>query len=123
MEEVKKQGMESLFVPYEIALALKELGFDEPCFGNYNNLTETTRFIFGKTNEGCLVYNKVPGTDIIVTSNERILAPLYQQAFRWLYKQLGRDGFGVMPIDTDKCNEELRKLIEIVKEITPHNHE
>lgn len=39
MEEVKKQGMESLFVPYEIALALKELGFDEPCFGhwNYNN--------------------------------------------------------------------------------------
>ena len=35
MEEVKKQGMESLFVPYEIALALKELGFDEPCFGKY----------------------------------------------------------------------------------------
>ena len=107
--------MNKEFVPYEESLALKELGFDEPCFGNYNNLTETIRFIFGKTNEGCLVYNKVPGTDIIVTSNERILAPLYQQAFRWLYKQLGRDGFGVMPIDTDKCNEELRKLIEIVK--------
>ena len=29
MEEVKKQGMESLFVPYEIALALKQLGFDK----------------------------------------------------------------------------------------------
>ena len=35
MEEVKKQGMESLFCPYEIALELKELEFDEPCLGLY----------------------------------------------------------------------------------------
>ncbi len=27
--------MKKLFVPYEIALALKELGFDETCFGYY----------------------------------------------------------------------------------------
>jgi hypothetical protein len=25
--------MKNEFVPYDIALALKELGFDEPCFG------------------------------------------------------------------------------------------
>ena len=25
--------MKKQFVPYEIALKLKELGFDEPCFG------------------------------------------------------------------------------------------
>ena len=31
MEEVKKQGMESLFCPYEQSLALKELRFEEPC--------------------------------------------------------------------------------------------
>jgi hypothetical protein len=28
-----ENNIESLFVPYEQALALKELGFDEPCFG------------------------------------------------------------------------------------------
>ena len=29
--------MEKEFVPYELALRMKELGFDEPCFGYYNN--------------------------------------------------------------------------------------
>ena len=29
MEKVKKQGMESLFIPYDLALELKELGFNE----------------------------------------------------------------------------------------------
>lgn len=29
--------MENNFVPYEIAVALKELGFDEPCFTTYDN--------------------------------------------------------------------------------------
>ncbi len=27
--------MNKEFIPYEQALALKELGFDEPCFGYY----------------------------------------------------------------------------------------
>jgi len=29
--------MEKEFIPYEQALELKELGFDEPCFGLYHN--------------------------------------------------------------------------------------
>ena len=28
--------MNKEFIPYDQALALKELGFDEPCFGYYN---------------------------------------------------------------------------------------
>lgn len=75
--------MEKHFATYEQSLALKELGFDEPCLANYNNLTDKTRFIFGKTNEGCITVNKVPGTDKIVISNERILAPLKSQVFEW----------------------------------------
>ena len=35
MEEVKKQGMESLFCPYELALELKELGFNEGVLAQY----------------------------------------------------------------------------------------
>lgn len=30
MSDLEKKGHESLFVPYEIALDIKELGFDEP---------------------------------------------------------------------------------------------
>ena len=32
MEDFKKD-----FVPYDKALKMKELGFDEPCFGFYDN--------------------------------------------------------------------------------------
>jgi hypothetical protein len=61
--------MEKEFAPYEQALALKELGFDEPCLawygsedifeisGNYKNSTHTIGYC--------------------------VSAPLYQQAFRW----------------------------------------
>jgi len=94
--------MNNEFIPYAEALALTELGFNEPCFATIDQ----TEFIHIKGTKypirGAMVYLDID-------------APLYQQAFRWLYKQLGRDGFGLMPIDVDKCNRELRQLIEIVK--------
>ena len=55
------------FVPYELALELKQLGFNEPCLGYY---IANTLFI---SNDN--VYNS---TDIPV-----IKAPLYSQAFRF----------------------------------------
>ena len=61
------------FVPYQPSLDMKELGFDEPCFGRFNN-------------EGDLV---IAHTEKYIISNgvDRskffTLAPLYQQAFRW----------------------------------------
>ena len=58
--------MEKEFIPYEQALALKELGFDEPCFGHYSN--------------GELVYSNHTNNTM---QRFRYSAPLYQQAFRW----------------------------------------
>jgi regulatory protein YycH of two-component signal transduction system YycFG len=55
--------MEKEFVPYELALDLKELGMD---LGWYNYLN----FYDSSTKEFCFVMKDVP-------------APLYQQAFRW----------------------------------------
>jgi hypothetical protein len=65
--------MENEFVPYEQALALKELGFDKPCFGYYSG---TGNYIGeeGKMNSNC---NKLGMHSVYCT------APLYQQAFRW----------------------------------------
>lgn len=70
MEEVKKQGLESLFVGYNTALALKELGFNEPCFGFYSKIHG---LITGQTN----------GKNSLLEHAGECLAPLYQQAFRW----------------------------------------
>ena len=59
--------MNKEFVPYEQALALKELGFNEPCLGYYR--------IFSDGDIKLLVNSN---------SNMRHLeAPLYQQAFKW----------------------------------------
>jgi hypothetical protein len=63
--------MNKEFVPYKQALALKELGFNEPCFKKYI--------------AGCLWSN--PTTPEVYknihANSSDCLTPLYQQAFRW----------------------------------------
>ena len=62
--------MKNEFVKYEQALALKELGFDEPCLAYFD-----AEKLF-----------KFPGTTMCNRNFLDLLtvtAPLYQQAFRW----------------------------------------
>ena len=113
--------MKKEFVPYELALELKELGMD---LGWYNYLN----FYDSSTKEFCFVMKDVP-------------APLYQQAFRWFrekydlfcYVELVGDRLFDYMIIGDFVEEEidyedgpfntheeaelacLQKLIEIVK--------
>ena len=66
------------FIPYEQALALKELGFDEPCFGYYDN----TGKLFFNTNGQPVGKDWVwEGNQIVPT--DMVLAPTFSQAFRW----------------------------------------
>ena len=67
--------MEKEFVPYEPSLALKELGFDEPCFGYYNY-------------NGTHFFDYKPKTD----DKNLTKAPLYQQAFRWFREKCLLEG-------------------------------
>jgi len=60
------------FINYEQALALKELGFDEPCFRYYNY-------------NGTHFFDYKPKTD----DKNLTIAPLYQQAFRWFRQEYG----------------------------------
>jgi hypothetical protein len=62
--------MKNEFIPYEQALALKELGFDEQCFSFYNANGELYE------SEGYYRYSDNVHKD-------EVIAPLYQQAFRW----------------------------------------
>jgi len=64
-------SLENNFLPYEQALALKELGFNELTIAFYSN---DTRFHFKELLAGIL-------------SNE-CKAPLYQQAFQFLLDEL-----------------------------------
>ena len=111
--------MEKEFVPYEIALALKELGFDEPCFGFYFKEKEEEEFK--------LIVRGGTGAFF----GYQFDAPLYQQAFRWFKDNYNlRKEYGVFPHHTiifnhlfDGGKEEqaelecLKKLIEICREL------
>lgn len=65
--------MEKEFIPYDIALKLKELGFDKPCIKGF--------------------YNKEPVYTVVTSpvdfnnkeqTGELVSAPTFNQAFRWL---------------------------------------
>ncbi len=126
--------MEKEFVPYELALELKELGFDEPCFGSYVKLTatQTTFFVNDVVDE---INRETPLHESLITK-----APLYQQVFRWfrekynLFGQVNIRTYYIYEISNDGITikmvsqydkllntyEEaelacLQKLIEIVK--------
>ena len=135
--------MKNEFIPYDIALAMKEIGFDEPCVATFHdNSGGEIEFTFGmfhhpkKNSEA----NTVSGTFI---GKNGCYAPLYQQAFRWFRKKYRllhfitpnttRGGWDIQVIhyngykilyennDNDLKYEEaelacLKKLIEIVKE-------
>jgi hypothetical protein len=116
--------MEKEFVTYDLALRMKALGFDEPCF-----------MYWWKGENGYILADLIDGE---ARTND-FKAPLYQQAFRWFrekYKlspiisQFGysiEDQFGqiiyTIPDDENPlCYEEaeaacLEKLIEIVEGI------
>ena len=63
--------MEKEFLKYEQALALKELGFDEPSLGWY-------------TSDGSLIKEYITNK-----VNKFTLAPTYSQAFRWFREKYG----------------------------------
>jgi len=63
--------MDKEFIPYEQALALKELGFDEPCFGYRDGV-------------GHLMIKSMPHC--------AISAPTFSQAFRWFRKKYKLSG-------------------------------
>jgi hypothetical protein len=65
--------MEKEFGTYEQALALKELGFDEECFGEWLNL-KIGKYL--RLNEEDSFWN-------ITSLSANIKAPLKQQIFRW----------------------------------------
>lgn len=90
--------MENSFITYKQALALKELGFDEPCFA-----------IYGKSENNLFKIH----SDKFDTIDKLhfIKSPTYSQAFRWLYQQLGVEK-GIMPLDIESQQLLLKELID-----------
>ena len=131
MAELKERTIKKEFVPYDLALELKELGFDEEVvsmFYNGDNITYLN------------IPNKV-NNEIISINKQKLNClsrPTFSQAFRFfrekynlhyiVYKNINIDGYdfceitidGIINKNTFKTYEEaelecLVKLIDIVK--------
>ena len=116
--------MNKEFIPYEQALELKELGFNENCLAFYNF-------------EERLMPIDTDFTNFRELSDDLIKAPLYQQAFRWfrekhnIYCSIGIYNNSVItanvaqptqitwvldsPTFEQAQNDSLNKIIEVVK--------
>ena len=71
--------MNKEFVTYNQALALKELGFNEPCFAIYYSKNKSFNW-----------HHHIDHTNdepVLESGEFNISAPLYQQAFRWFRKK------------------------------------
>ena len=77
--------MKNEFIPYEQALALKELGFNEPCFATFykKELSQYPNSREEETGFNITPFKLVKNTEVVGLIADTITAPLYQQAFRW----------------------------------------
>jgi hypothetical protein len=93
--------MKNEFIPYEKALELKELGFDERCLAFYNGkFLESTDYDFD---------NSTP-KDIGLC----IVAPTFSQAFRWF-----REKYKLVALIDIGMHEFSYKIFKNEKSITP----
>ena len=104
MYTVKLSSMEKEFVKYPLALRLKALGFDEPCFGRYY-YKESYPMLNPQSEETELVFEF---GQYIRQTEVTLLAPTFSQAFRWF-----RDNYRMFHevfIDTEPTVDEPDKL-------------
>lgn len=98
--------MKHLFVPYEIALKLKELGFDEPCL--YTVILEDgVRPVYnGHQMEWIDWNNFIPTTNTSV-GKCYTSAPLYQQVIDW-FRERGIRVYEVYNANTWSVTEQVK---------------
>ena len=137
MAELKEQTIEKEFVPYDLALELKELGFDEKCFGFYGLSRDDYKTIRLSIFQN-LKTDYLPDVHHLDVTCD---APLFQQTLRFFREKYGlhyiickniqMDGYGyreviLLPYMEENENtifktyeeaelECLVKLIDIVK--------
>lgn len=101
MKILNNMNLEEEFIPYELAVKLKELGFDEECFSYYT--------VFEKFS-GDVSNGRRYNSDF-KESGSYISAPLWQQAFDFFIYN-----YGLIPIIETNSYSYVFKIQEITQE-------
>ena len=86
--------MKEQFVPYEIALALKEIDFNEKCFANYRPISSVDTEIILEYSTKVQMDCGAPPLNEYNTHKMWCAAPLWQQVIDWLNVEYGSE-FGI----------------------------
>jgi len=102
------------FIPYQQALDLKELGFDEPCLAQYRkyDVGEATLDIGFSKNE---IISKFDNLVLFCS------APLYQQAFRWFREKHNLYAI-IIPTVTMAWTFKTMTVTQGMIEVPPYSH-
>jgi len=103
------------FIPYQQALDLKELGFDERCVAYYTADTKQLTLVQG--------YSNLMFADYVHLANtvKSVPCPLYQQAFRWLLDKHYLYGIVIPTVTMDWTFKTMTAVYGMV-EVPPYNH-
>jgi hypothetical protein len=109
--------IEKEFIPYEEALTLKELGFDEPCLFLYNSSHDEPKTFLANP-----AYARDWNTLYVHITNKHLMsAPTYSQAFRWLLKHHNLYGV-IIPTETMNWTFKTMTVVESIVEVPPYKH-
>ena len=95
--------MEKEFIPYTLALELKSLGFDEPCFGRYY-YKESYPMLNPRSKETELVFEL---GQYLEQTEVTILAPTFSQTFRFFREKYGLHSY-IEPVLVEKANSPIK---------------
>ena len=84
--------MNKEFIPYEQALELKELGFNESCFGRFYTKPKCKMFGIDEKGRTYPIKNTPKklytiGEHCVLNEDNVITAPTFSQAFRWFREE------------------------------------
>lgn len=109
--------MDKEFVPYDRALRLKALGFDEPCFNRFYTKPQSKMFGVDEKGRHYPIKNiskklYTMGEDFVLNDSNVILAPTFSQAFRWF-----RENYGLSTYINLKMNYGKRVSFYVINEL------
>jgi hypothetical protein len=104
--------MQKEFVPYELVVKLKQLGFDEPCFG-YHYTLNGKDWKFADKHE----YFEIDD-QLVIGSKFTLLAPTFSQAFRWFREEHDLH-YQLVPFFSDKESHAVDYYLAIAQHRPP----
>jgi hypothetical protein len=104
--------MQKEFVPYELAAKLKQLGFDEPCFG-YHYTLNGKDWKFADNHK----YHEIDD-QLVIGSKFTLLAPTFSQAFRWFREEHDLH-YQLVPFFSDKESHAVDYYLAIAQHRPP----